>query len=363
MPGTDKRDTITVVIPNYNGIQYIRGCLDSLLEGTFLPEIIVVDNASDDGSSELIEREYPGIRLLKLKANTGFCHAVNCGLHLVRTPYAILLNNDTRVDQACVEQLYIRIVQNGNAFSAQAKMLSMKDPEVIDDAGDLYCLLGWAFARGKAMNRDRFCRDDEIFSSCAGAAIYRMKVFDEIGWFDERHFCYLEDVDIGYRAKIYGYVNLFASGAVVWHAGSASSGAVHNPFKEAMTSGNNAYLLYKNQPAFFYGLNAPWRKLGQAVKKRYFHRKGLGESYDAGLERGRILKELAKDHDWMVRNDIPCRKGTIAQEACLSDPDEEQDRVLPVYLGEKVPFCFSHLGNYLHIEGELISNTFRRIFQ
>jgi GT2 family glycosyltransferase len=362
MEGRDKTQLITVVIPNYNGMDYLRECLDSVSAGTFRPAVIVVDNHSGDGSRELIEREYPRVTLLSLHANTGFCHAVNAGLHLVKTRYAILLNNDTRVDPHAVEELYNAIAQNERAFSAQAKMLSLRDPDAIDDAGDLYCALGWAFARGKAKTADHYAREGEIFSACAGAAIYRMKVFDTIGWFDERHYCYLEDVDIGYRAKIYGYSNLYAPKAIVYHAGSATSGSVHNPFKEEMTSGNNAYLLYKNMPAFQYVLNAPLIHLGIAVKRRYFHKKGLGTAYESGLVRGQYLIQEAKNMDWLKKYDFPYKKRSIPEEACIENEEEEElTHVLPLYLGGKVPFAFRHLPNYLKIQGELWANLFRRL--
>ena len=207
MTQRDLRNKVTVVIPNYNGIAYIRECLSSLYAGTALPRVIVVDNYSTDGSMELVEREFPQVLLHRIRANTGFCHAVNCGLHLVQTKYAILLNNDTKADPAFVEELISAISQIGKIFSVQAKMLTMNDPSVLDDAGDCYSALGWAFARGKGQRAEKFDKKGTIFSACAGAAIYRMSVFDEIGWFDERHYCYLEDVDIGYRAQIYGYRN------------------------------------------------------------------------------------------------------------------------------------------------------------
>lgn len=210
MTQRDLRNKVTVVIPNYNGIAYIRECLSSLYAGTALPRVIVVDNHSTDGSMELVEREFPQVLLHRIRANTGFCHAVNCGLHLVQTKYAILLNNDTKADPAFVEELISAISQSGKIFSVQAKMLTMNDPSVLDDAGDCYSALGWAFARGKGQRAEKFDKKGTIFSACAGAAIYRMSVFDEIGWFDERHYCYLEDVDIGYRAQIYGYRNLYA---------------------------------------------------------------------------------------------------------------------------------------------------------
>lgn len=357
----DLRDKVTVVIPNYNGMQYLGACLDSLLSGSALPEILVVDNHSQDGSCELIREKYPQVRLMALRANTGFCHAVNCGLHSTRTKYAILLNNDTRVQEHFVEEMLAAISQSGKIFSAQAKMLSMQDENIVDDAGDLYCALGWAFARGKGKKQEKYSRETEIFSSCAGAAIYRMSVFDAIGWFDERHYCYLEDVDIGYRARIYGYRNVFAPKAVVYHAGSAATGSRYNSFKEVMTAGNSAYLAYKNMPAVQYALNLPLLSLGRAVKRSYFRKKGLGESYDRGIARGKYLCAAAKDQKWLEDGGEFYRKGSIPEEACIEGKEEQLNEILPMYLGRRVPFQLAHLGNYVKIEGQLLTNTFRRL--
>lgn len=359
--GIHKEKLITVIIPNYNGAKFIRGCLDSLKEGSVLPQIIVVDNGSTDGSDQIIEKEYPEVLLLRLGANTGFCHAVNAGLHITRTRYAILLNNDTKADRNFVRELYNAIAQSSGAFSAGARMLSMKDPDVIDNAGDLYCAFGWAFARGKAQPADSYSREEEIFSTCAGAAIYRMSVFDEIGFFDERHFCYLEDVDICYRARIHGYRNLYAPKAVVYHYGSASSGSVYNAFKEEMTAGNNRYLLYKNMPAFQYALNAPLIALGTKIKEYYFAKRGLKEAYCRGLERGKILKAIDRDNRWLENHELPVRKGTIAQEAVLPESDERAKNTLPLYLGGKVPFEMRNLPYYLQIQLELWTNCLRRL--
>ncbi len=359
--GLNREKEITVVIPNYNGIDYIADCIDSLLSGSWKPEIVVVDNHSTDGSRELIQNQYPMVTLLALGANTGFCHAVNAGIHITRTDYVVLLNNDTKVDEHCIEELYLAIVQNKKVFSVQAKMLSMKDHQVIDDAGDMYCALGWAFGRGKGKANNRYNRTGEIFSACAGAAMYRMKCFREVGLFDERHYCYLEDVDIGYRAKIYGYKNLFAPKAIVYHAGSATTGSTHNPFKERMTAGNNRYLIYKNMPAFQYALNAPFIHLGRAVKKQYFTKKGLGDAYMDGLMRGEYLVQRAAVRDMQLAAEVTANKDCIPIESCLEEADPSLEGVYPLYLGGKVPFELRNLPNYLKIQGELWGNVCKRL--
>ena len=183
----EKTANVTVVIPNYNGIKYIDNCLKSLIDGETVPEIIVVDNGSRDGSAEIVEKKYPMCRLVRFKENRGFCHAVNEGIRLAGTEYIILLNNDTIVDTKMVSRLVKSIRNKRKAFSVAAKMISMQNPEIIDDAGDLYCAFGWAFALGKGKKSHNYSSPGEIFAACGGAAIYRKNLFSVIGGFDENH--------------------------------------------------------------------------------------------------------------------------------------------------------------------------------
>ena len=195
--------------------------------------------------------------------------------------------------------------------------------------------------------------------------MYRREVFEEIGYFDERHFCYLEDVDIGYLAKLFGYRNLYVPAAVVDHWGSAASGAVHNPFKEEMTAGNNAYLLYKNMPVGQFVLNAPLLWLGREIKRHYFAGKGLGKAYNTGIERGRLLRERAKAMQRAKEAGTPLPKAALAKEAALPEDAlgrTPAEKINPLYLGEKQPFALRRLPRYAGIQMELWANTLRRLF-
>lgn len=274
----------TVVIPNYNGIEYIEKCLGSLAGEP--AHIIVVDNGSGDGSREVVREKFPKVELVCLDRNYGFCKAVNEGISRSKTPYVILLNNDTEVEPGFVRALEQPLEWRGEIFSGSAQMRNMHQPELIDDAGDCYCALGWAFARGKDKPVQEYQRPCRIFAACGGAAIYRRKVFNEIGNMDENHFAYLEDIDLGYRARIQGYYNLYIPKAVVYHAGSAVSGSRHNSFKVKLSAQNSVYLAYKNMPFFQLLLNMPLLSAGFAVKALFFAKKGLGKDYLAGLCKG-----------------------------------------------------------------------------
>ena len=277
----------TVVIPNYNGIKYIEACLESLFAGTTTDfEVIMVDNASTDGSLELVKEKFPQVSLIENQENTGFDKAVNQGILASKTPYVILLNNDTKVELAFVHELEKMMEQDKSLFSASAKMIALHDKDKMDDAGDFYCALGWAFAKGKGKNPTLYQKSYDVFAACAGAAIYRRECFEQIGLFDENHFAYLEDIDIGYRAQLYGYRNCFAPNAVVYHAGSATSGSRYNAFKTKLASQNSIYLVYKNMPFLQILINVPFLFAGFLIKTLFFIRKGLGKEYVTGLLQG-----------------------------------------------------------------------------
>lgn len=281
---------VTVVIPNYNGSKYIRGCMDSLRSQKGEPfDVLVIDNASADGSLEILQQEYQEARVIPLSENTGFDYAVNLGIRESKTPYVILLNNDTVVKPGFVQALVEAIEESEDIFSVSPMMLSMQDETIIDDAGDGYCALGWAYARGKGRPAEKYEKKVEIFAACAGASIYRKKIVEEIGFFDEMHFAYLEDIDIGYRARIYGYRNIYEPKAKVIHAGSATSGSRYNEFKTRLSSANNAYMIGKNMPLLQLLVNFPFLLLGFLVKAFFFARKKMGmlyiKSYFSGIAR------------------------------------------------------------------------------
>lgn len=284
---------VSVVIPNYNGEKYLSNCLKSLKRQSFKDfEIIVVDDGSKDGSAKRaryrIRKEggYPPVHFLMLRRNTGFAAAVNAGIKKSAAPLVLLLNNDTIAEKHFVEKMYMAMRCNPGVFSASAKMLNMHNRRLADDCGDMYCALGYAFSPAKDKPAEAFRRSTYVFAACAGAAIYRKDDLELLGGFDELHFAYLEDIDLGYRARLAGFKNIYAPGAKVLHAGSGFSGSRYNEFKVALSSRNNVYLIYKNMPVWQLIVNAPFLIAGFAVKAVFFAAKGLGGTYTKGLAEG-----------------------------------------------------------------------------
>ena len=313
---------VSVVIPNFNGIAFLDSVLGSLegqTERNF--EVIFVDNGSTDGSCSFVAANYPWVHLIELSENFGFCRAVNEGIRAAKAPYVLLLNNDTEVAENFVEEMLAAIKRHENAFSCAARMVQYHDRDRIDDAGNYYCALGWSFARGKGKDVHRYEKEEKIFAACGGAAIYRKKILDKIGLFDEEHFAYLEDTDIGYRARIQGYENWYAPRAIVYHVGSGTSGSRYNQFKTRYSSRNNVYLIYKNMPLLQILLNLPFLIAGFGIKLLFFAVKGMGREYIAGIKNGFTITHKEK----------------------------------------KVPFELKNLPNYLKIQVELWVNMFRRL--
>lgn len=310
---------VTIIIPNYNGKQLLDNCIRTLERQSVKDfHLLIVDNGSTDGSGELTS-DVLDMEWIFLTENTGFCGAVNAGIAHTKTPYFLLLNNDTEVEEHFVEEMLIGIKSSGNLFSCGAQMLDFKRRELLDNAGDYYTAFGWAIARGKGRPAAQYDSAVNVFSCCGGAAIYRTKLAKELGPFDEHHFAYLEDVDIGYRARIHGYQNRYLPDAKVYHVGSATTGARYNEKKVYLAARNSMYLVYKNMPLLQFLLNLPFLLLGILIKTAFFARKGFAGSYLHGIGAGiKGAHELTR-----------------------------------------VPFRMKHIGNYIQIQLELWINCIK----
>ena len=313
---------LTVIIPNFNGKHILKKCIDSLNNQNCSIKIIIVDNASEDGSAEYIAEKYPEILLIQNKTNLGFSKAVNQGIKYSNTDYFLLINNDVVLESNCIINLIKCINKDKNIFAVASKMIQYDDKSKLDDAGDEYTLLGWTKKVGEGKSTLKYSTEREIFSACAGAAIYRRKIFNEIGYFDENFFAYMEDVDISYRARIYGYKCIYCPHAMVYHVGSATSGSKYNSFKIRLAARNNVYVPYKNMPWPQLLINMIFLLIGYFIKYLFFLRKGHGKDYLNGLKEG--INSLNKVN--------------------------------------KVKFQRNRLKNYLQIEWYLIKNTIHSIW-
>ena len=272
------------------------------------------------GSLEYIQKNnfnFPVV-VIKNDENLGFAPAVNQGISKAKYDYIFSLNNDTEVEIGSINAM-LDLIQEEDIFSVQAKMIQSDNKQLIDDAGDEYNLLAWTKKVGENQNSENYSQVLEIFSSCAGAALYKKSVLEEIGSFDDNFFAYMEDVDLAIRSQIYGYRNLLCPDAVVYHIGSATSGSRYNDFKVRIAARNNVWTVYKNLPIPLKIINFIFLFFGFLIKYIFFLKKGFGPIYLSGLKEGLNTK----------------------------------------YKVNKVTFKKSNLKNYFSLEYKLIINTFK----
>ena len=241
---------VEIIIPNWNGAEFLKECLDSLKKQTFSDfGVVVVDNGSTDGSLDMLAANYPEVRTISFENNRGFSAAVNAGIHSSNSRWLLLLNNDIEVAPDCLETLAEAVERYPGYHSFSLKMVNYHHRDMLDGAGDAV-LRGGAGYRIGTMERDQgqYDEDRDVFGPCAGAALYSREFFDKTGYFDEDFFAYLEDVDLNMRAVRQGLRCRYVAGAVVYHIGSATSGSRINPFTISLSTKNTFNVLLKNYP-------------------------------------------------------------------------------------------------------------------
>lgn len=240
---------ITVIIPNWNGEQWLPGCLDALrLQRYQNFRTLVVDNGSHDRSRTILKNYYPWVESILLSKNWGFASAVNIGIRAAHTEYIVLLNNDTIPSAEWLYQLQTTIKTSPSDIGSLAScMVMMDNPSLIDDAGDTLSWFGSARKRGHGCRTTGYINSVEVFSSCAGATLYRHTALMKTGLFDEKFESYLEDVDLGLRLHLAGYRCLFVPDAIIIHKGHGS-GIIKTKYIMFMT--RNRLLLFLNNIPF-----------------------------------------------------------------------------------------------------------------
>ena len=265
---------VSVITPNYNGVEFLDKYFKSLdQDNEYIGEVIIIDNGSNDSSLDYIEKNsfnFP-IVVIKNNENLGFAPAVNQGILKSKYDYIFSLNNDTELKKGSIKSM-LDLIQEDDVFSVQAKMLQARNKQLIDDAGDEYNLLGWTKKIGENQDSNKYSQVFEIFSSCAGAALYKKSIFDEIGIFDDNHI------------------------------GSATSGSRYNEFKVKIAARNNVWTVYKNLPIPLKIINFIFLFLGFTIKYIFFLKKGFGSTYLEGIKEGLSTKPKVKKVNFKKSN-------------------------------------------------------------
>ncbi len=249
IPTPDRPVTVSVVVLNWNGQAHLDVCLRSLRRQRFSgAEVILVDNGSTDGSPAYVRQHFPEVRVIENQANLGFCAGNNIGIRAAGGRLVALLNNDTEASPNWLTQLVEAAAAHPEAGMFASKMLNFHNRRIIDSAGDQFHVAGFAIKRGWRQNDDaRFQRPCSIFGACAGAAMYRRAMLDDVGLLDSDFFANGEDVDLSFRAQLRGYACRFVPQAVVYHKGGATIGK--SPTWFYLMRRNQLWVLIKNMPA------------------------------------------------------------------------------------------------------------------
>lgn len=238
---------ISVIIPNHNGGPLLAECLDSLAAQTrLLDQVVVVDNGSRDGSAAMARAHPVSPRVIELGENQGFAAAVNAGIEVSDTEAVALLNNDAVADPRWVEAGLEAMQEYPRASLFASLILDYNDRDLVDSAGDIYPPDGRPLPRGRGRSASGFQQVVEVMSPCAGAAFYRRDLFRKVGVFEESFFAYLEDVDLGLRARARGHVCLFIPAARVYHRGAATD-LGDRPGKKPVDSSERVLMIARNR--------------------------------------------------------------------------------------------------------------------
>lgn len=244
------KTSVSIVIPNWNGRDSLGRCLDSLQKQSQNAQIIMIDNGSTDGSAEYVERKYPEVISIRLDKNTGFAGGVNVGIRKATklgAKYITLLNNDASADKDWLRHLVSFLDNNPKVGIATSKIYDDKKNH-LDSTGESYTIWGLPYPRGRQeVDTGQYDKNIWIFGASGGASIYRVKMLDQIGLFDEDFFAYYEDVDLSFRAQLAGWKVAYVPSAVVYHQIGATSTKIKG-FATYHTLKNLPLLLWKNVP-------------------------------------------------------------------------------------------------------------------
>jgi GT2 family glycosyltransferase len=257
MPGKPDSPLVSVVVVNFNGMHFLKDCLPAIFSQTYQKfEVILVDNASADGSIDYVRKHFPDVKLCIQPVNLGFAGGTNAGIREARGEYILTLNPDTVVSSGFIEELLQPMFLDPMTGLCASKML-LPDGR-INSTGICISRSGAAWDRGmNETDHGQFDTMGEVFGPCAGAALYRRRMLDGIGLFDEDFFLFMEDVDLAFRARLAGWRCTYVPGARVVHVHGGTTG-----FRSSLSIyyGNRNLIWYviKNFPSRLLLLSSPW---------------------------------------------------------------------------------------------------------
>lgn len=240
----------SVLIVNFNAGPYVQTALDSLAAQTFRDfEVILLDNASQDGSADRLDTAgLPAFQLLEQPENLGFAAGNNRAAEAASGTFLALLNPDAAAEPDWLKNVAAGIQRHPGTHSFACTQIASATPDLLDGAGDNYLLFGIPWRGGYHQPRARLPDEGECFSPCGASTIIRTETFRQHGGFDERLFCYCEDVDLAYRMRLAGQPTIFLPDAVVYHVGGGATDKISG-FALFHGTRNRLWVYLKNTPA------------------------------------------------------------------------------------------------------------------
>jgi GT2 family glycosyltransferase len=289
--------SVAAVIVNYNGGPFLQACMRSLSAQSHpLTKVFVVDNASIDNSLATIEHE-PCCEIVRLNQNAGFAVASNRAVALAEgCEWLLMLNPDATLEPDWLERMLEAAAKHSDCAMLASRLLQHEHRNLLDGAGDVFHVSGAHWRRGHGqIDKGQFMADEEVFSPCAAAALYRRDVFLAVGGFDEAFFCYGEDVDLAFRLRLMGERCMYVPHAIARHVGSASSGR-NSDFAVYHGHRNLVWLYLKNMPGLLLFLYLPQHLIWNLVSILWFVLRGqsatiLRAKRDALRSLPRVLRE------------------------------------------------------------------------
>lgn len=288
---------VSVIIVNWNGKAFLDECLTSLQSQSFRCfEVILVDNGSTDGSCEHVNTLYPWVQIVRLQVNSGFATGNNTGYERSQGEFIVTLNNDTKVTSDWLAELVKIADSDQNAGMVASCICQYRNPELIDSIGVRICADGMsrgAYRLQKLVETD--CKDgDEVLVPSACAALYKRKMIEEIGFFDDDFFAYCEDTDLGLRGRLAGWKALLAKNAIVLHKYSMTCGEF-SPFKLYLVERNHYWLALKCLPPKHL-LRLPWASISRYIlqARLVLAGKGSGNDFGKSSTKGKCLLAFIK---------------------------------------------------------------------
>ncbi len=204
---------VSVIIVNYNGKRHLEKCLESLMNVDYEKcEVILVDNNSTDNSVEFVKNVYPSVIIIKLDNNYGFAEPNNIGAKNAKGELLLFLNNDTVVNPNFIREM-VKVL-NQDSEIAICQSLLLKPNGEVESSGDFIDILGRAY-----MSKEKETKVKEILSARGASMMVRKKMFWELGGFDKNFFASFEDIDLSWRAWIWGYKIVLVPNSIVYHTG------------------------------------------------------------------------------------------------------------------------------------------------